>query len=211
IHPTTPNIVYIGGVNLFKSTDGFTTQNNVTFAGGRSSSTYDDPNDYSHVDFHALAFEPGNPNKLVTTSDGGLIFTQNATAGKILWENLNSQYQTIQYYNVGIDPTPGSRTYFGGAQDNSTTFRDVGGVVGSPLADSNDHYILIGGDGGQVAMTAKNATNQQFLFGSVQEGQIIRVKLFPPFDAGFLTPIKPANTGPGEFFTYYYLDEDHTD
>jgi hypothetical protein len=156
-------------------------------------------------------FEPGSPNKLITASDGGLIFTQNATTGKILWENLNSQYQTLQYYNVGIDPEADSRIYFGGAQDNSTTFRDVKGLLGSPLADSNDHYILIGGDGGQVGMTSKNLQGQQWLFGSVQEGQIIRVKLFPPFDNTFLTPIKPANTGPGEFFTYYLVDEDHTD
>ncbi len=210
VHPTLPNIVFVGGVNLFKSIDGFATQSNTSFAGGRTSTTYDDPNQYSHVDIHALAFEPGNTNRLIVASDGGMIVTQNSVTGKILWENLNSQYQTIQYYNIGIDPTPGSRTYFGGAQDNSTTFRDVGGLLGSLLPDSNDHYILIGGDGGQVGMTKKNAMDQQFLFGSVQEGQIIRVKLFPPFDNTFLTLVKPANTGPGEFFTYYLVDEDNT-
>ena len=211
VHPTQSNIVFAGGVNLYRSTDGFSTNANVVFAGGNNSNTYDDPDDASHVDFHFIAFDPSNPNRMVTTSDGGLVSTENAASPRISWSNLNSQYQTVQYYHVGIDPTPGSRIYFGGCQDNSTTFRDVGGLLTSVLPDSNDHLILIGGDGCQVGMTKKNASGQQHLFAAAQEGQFYRVRLFRPFNSSIFTGIKPVNAGKGEFITYFHLDEDNTD
>jgi hypothetical protein len=211
IHPTQPNYVFVGGVNLYRSSDGFVTPTNTVFSGGYESVTFDDPNYISHVDYHFIAFDPSNPNRMVVASDGGLAYTENATATRISWANMNSQYQTIQYYHVGIDPTPGSRVYFGGCQDNSTTFRDALGLLGSSLQDSNDHYILVGGDGCQVGMTTKNTSGRQFLFASAQEGYFFRVKLFPPFDNTFYTFIKPSTAGTGEFVTYYHLDEDNTE
>lgn len=211
VHPTQPSIVFVGGVNLYRSTDGFATAANTIFAGGLASNTYDDPDFISHVDFHYLIFDPTNANRLITTSDGGLVETKNANASKIKWENLNNQFQTIQYYHIGIDPTIGSKVYYGGCQDNSTTFRDAEGILGDLLPDSNDHYIIVGGDGGQVGMTKKNTAGKQYLFASAQEGQIYRMRLFPPFDETTYTLIRPTEAGKGEFVTYYHLDEDNTD
>lgn len=211
VHPTQPNIVFAGGVNLFRSTDGFATLANTQFVGGLASNTYDDPDDISHVDFHFLAFDPSSPNRMVSTSDGGLVSTPDASAAKMSWNNLNNKFQTIQYYHVGIDPTPGSRVYYGGCQDNSTTFRDASGILGAPLPDSNDHYILVGGDGCQVGMTRKNGLGQQHLFAAAQEGQFFRMRLFPPYDNTLFTAIKPSTAGKGEFITYFHLDEDNTE
>jgi hypothetical protein len=212
VHPTQPSIVFVAGVNLFKSTDGFTTPGGVSFVGGLASDTYTDANGASHVDIHGLVFDPSNPNRLITASDGGVTECTDVTASKLSWNLFNSQYQTIQYYHVGIDPTKGSRAYYGGAQDNSTTLRDIDGAyLGSALPDSNDHYILLGGDGGKAAMTTKNVSGNQYLFASAQEGQIYRLKLFPPYDNSFYTLVKPAAAGKGEFVTYYHLDEDNTD
>jgi hypothetical protein len=211
VHPTQPNLIYVGGVNLYRSTDGFSNPSNTLLIGGYESETYSDPNYASHVDIHLMAFDPSNPNRMVVASDGGLAVTQNATAAQVSWGLFNSQYQTLQYYHVGIDPTPGSRAFFGGAQDNGTSFRDMTGIFGSILPDTNDHYLLIGGDGGQAAMTSKNTQGRQFLFASAQNGFFFRMKLFPPFDNSTYTYVKPANAGEGEFITYYHLDEDNTD
>jgi hypothetical protein len=211
VHPTQPNIVYLGGVNLYRSSDGFATAANTVFAGGYGSNTYDDPTFISHVDYHLLVFDPSNANRLVTASDGGLVFCNNAQETRVRWNNMNSQLQTIQYYFVGIDPTPGSRVYFGGCQDNSTTLRDAAGFFGSVLPDSNDHYILIGGDGCQVGMSKKNVAGQQHLFASAQEGFFLRMRLFEPFDNTLYTFVKPSTAGTGEFVTYYHLDDDNTD
>ena len=211
IHPTNPNIVFVGGVNLFRSTDGFTTNSNVSMVGGLASDTYTDANGASHPDMHFIVFDPNTANRMVTCMDGGLAETDDATATKISWNLFNNQLQTIQYYHVNIDPTTGSTMFAGGAQDNSTTLRDIGGLLGSSLADTNDHYILLGGDGGMAAITKKNASGKQFLFCSAQNAQAYRLRLFTPFDNTSLTLIKPANSGEGEFVTYYHVDPDNTD
>ncbi len=211
IHPTNPNLVFVGGVNLFRSTDGFATSTSVSFVGGLSSSTFTDSNGASHPDMHYVVFDPSTPNRMITCMDGGLAETLDATATKITWNLFNSQLQTFQYYHVNIDPTTGSTMFTGGAQDNSTSLRDIFGLLGSSLPDSNDHYILLGGDGGMAAITQKNASGKQFLFCSAQNAQAYRLRLFTPFDNTSLTSIKPANTGNGEFVTYYHVDPDNTD
>lgn len=219
VHPTNQNIVLAGGVNLFRSTDGFSTRTNVRFIGGlESGNTYTDNLGTSHVDFHGFSFEPGNPNRVLISTDGGLGQIENITTTNVVWNffnaqtnlTFNSQYQTLQYYHVGIDPTPGSKNFFGGAQDNSTTFRDRSGIFGDPLPDANDHYIILGGDGCQVGMTKKNGAGKQVLFCAAQNGQFYRSNL-PPFAATDYTLIQPENTGEGLFITYFHLDNDNTD
>ena len=211
VQPTNPNVVLVGGVNLFRSTDGFSTKNNVTFAGGIDSDTYTDVDQISHADNHSYSFDPTDPKKVIIGSDGGIAFIKDVTATSPEWVNANSQYQSLQYYHVGIDPTPGSRVFFGGAQDNSTTFRDINGLI-DILPDSNDHYILLGGDGCQVGLSKKNNNGQQHLFCAAQSGQIFRLSMFAPYDNGsFYTSIKPSGAGEGEFITYFHLDQDNTD
>jgi hypothetical protein len=219
VHPTNPNIVLAGGVNLFRSTDGFSTRANVRFIGGlESGNTYTDNLGTSHVDIHGFSFEPGNPNKVLISSDGGIAQIENISLTNVVWNffnadantTFNSQFQTLQYYHVGIDPTPGSRNFYGGAQDNSTTFRDRSGVFGDLLVDTSDHYIILGGDGCQVGMTKKNGAGKQFLFCAAQNGQFYRANL-PPVSANDYSLIKPENTGEGLFITYFHLDNDNTD
>jgi len=43
VHPTNSDLVLAGGVNLFRSLDGFATKDNISFVGGISSTTYTDP------------------------------------------------------------------------------------------------------------------------------------------------------------------------
>lgn len=206
VHPTNPNLVIAGGVNLFRSTDGFATQG--TFIGGLASSTFTDPNQYSHVDFHSFAFDPSNSNRLAVGNDGGLQVTSDITASSVSWDNFASQYQTLQYYHVAIDPVAGSLTFAGGAQDNSTTYRDSKALFGTTLSDPNDHYTgLIGGDGGMTALSPSTAT-QQYLYGSAQNGVLARYNIST---APSLTQIDPIAAGDGEFVTYFHLDQDNAE
>lgn len=208
-HPTNNQIIYAGGVSLYRSSDGFSTPGNSYYMGGniggRVSSTIDDPDRISHVDVHRLRFDPTLPNRLIAASDGGLSITNDATSSRVAWTNGNSQYQTIQYYHVGIDPQVGSRTYFGGAQDQNTTFRDQLGIFGPLLPDSNDHYLIVGGDGGQTALFRTSPT-QPYLLASVQEQRLFRA---PLFGSGGLTEITPQNIEKETFVTYFHLDDDN--
>lgn len=208
-HPTNNETVYVGGVSLYRSTNGFINTTTNYYMGGNKagnvSSTYDDPDEISHVDYHRFKFDPSNANKMFVTSDGGIVYTSDATAAKVAWTNANNQYQTIQYYHVGIDPQAGSTSFVGGAQDNSTTLRDRSNFFGTALSDSNDHYLIVGGDGGQTFLF-RNASNQPYLLASVQEQRIFRA---PLFGSGSLAEITPSNISKDMFITYYHLDEDN--
>lgn len=209
VHPTNPNLVVVGGVNLYRSADAFATTG--TFIGGLTSTTYSDPELSSHVDFHSFAFHPGLPNRFVTGHDGGMNVTNDLTATTVSWSNLNNQYQTLQYYHVAIDPTAGSLTFAGGAQDNSTTYRDSknflsGSGLPAPL-EANDQYSLIGGDGGTVGLSPGGTS--QYLYASVQDGDVYR--LFANGASSTLTPtsISPATSPGSEFITYFHHDPDN--
>lgn len=209
VHPTNPDIVVAGGVNLYRSTNGFTTAG--SFIGGLTSNTYSDPNAAVHVDFHSFAFHPSITNRMVVGSDGGLAVTNDITASTVLWSGLGNQYQTLQYYHVAIDPAAGSLSFVGGAQDNSTTYRDSKGFLnGTGLqapTDANDHYVLIGGDGGSVALTSGEGTNQ-YLFGSVQDGSVYRL-FANGIGSQLSSDLKPTGAQ-SEFITYFHLDPDNT-
>lgn len=212
-HPTQNNIIYLGGVELFRSTDGFATRNNNLYMGGLKntnrlftpdvSSTYSDPDFVSHVDYHRLRFDPASPNRMIAATDGGLSLTQDATAAKPAWELANINYQTLQYFHVNIDQVIGNRNYVGGAQDNSTTLRDKTGVLGPLPADSNDHYTTAFGDGGQTYFLNINGSNYWFL--SAQENNTIRLNITTPK----LDEIAPDGIGSEPFITYYHIDEDN--
>jgi hypothetical protein len=205
VHPTNPDLVLAGGVNLFRSTNAFASQG--TFIGGNESSTYIDNDFASHVDFHSFAFDPSNANRVVIGSDGGLALCNNISNATVQWNLFNDSYQTYQYYHVAIDPTAGSRVFAGGAQDNSTTYLDSKALLGPALPDPNDHYVgFIGGDGGMTALGP--STTSQFLYGSAQEGIVARLLIGSSPSIALITPDDAVE--PGEFVTYFHLDNDNT-
>ena len=64
IKPDNANYIFIGGQDIFRSTDGFTTTSNISDIGGAGESSH-------HADLHALVFSPTDNNTLYTGSDGG--------------------------------------------------------------------------------------------------------------------------------------------
>jgi hypothetical protein len=211
VKPNDANTVFVAGVNLFRSTDGFTTNGNSRYIGGYPSNTFTGP---AHPDYHFVSFAPNDPNKMFVACDGGVFATDNCSAATIAWTSLNNNYQTFQYYHVGIDPTQGALNFVGGTQDNATTFRDGTGVLSFLGAnpDPNDHWALIGGDGAATAITAKDPgnSNRQYMIGAYYEGNIQRMRMFADGAIPFVQPIRPNGTGPGLFVTYFHLDPDNT-
>jgi len=196
VKPNDPNFVVIGGVNAYRSTDGFATAANYTRIGGYATAANYTAYLNHHSDQQIMVFQPGSPTVLTTGDDGGIQRTDNVTAGVVAWNSLNNNYQTYQYYYVAIDPTVGSTKYLGGAQDNGTTSRDSG---------TNNWRPVWGGDGGSVGISCGNA----FQYVSSQSGRISRRASTLPFQSG--TNIKPAGSGNGLFVTLFYLDPDNTE
>lgn len=225
VKPDNPNVVFVGGTNLYRSTDGFTTNTNTAWINGYSQF----PLDYSlypngHPDIHELVFNPNNPNEAICADDGGVRRTGNIMAGTGSWPvhpvtwSFLPRYQTLQYYYVAMDPGAGRNNFAGGSQDNGTLLRDKLGLLSTPVEDSNNHRRILGGDGTYVGFGELNqSTQMQFVFGASQYGNIRRLRITPSFATenirpANLTPAFPGATGEfGEFVTNFRLNPDNTE
>ncbi len=216
VHPTNPDIVFIGGTNIYRSTDGFSTSSNNYYMAGYGSNTFSDPSQISHPDQHTFAFDPSNPNRMAVGNDGGLQITANCTASPVVWSNLNGGYQTFQYYYVALDPTPGVMAFAGGAQDNGSYYRDVLNILGNNLPDPNDHLgPIIGGDGVSIGLSAPTgASNTRFMYAGFQYGPLYRCKMNAPLTTTYIPPpglgLGSSPTA-GLFVTLFHLDQDNTE
>jgi len=163
VHPSNPDIVYLGGVHLYRSTDGFATNANDAWIGGWQYSNH-------HADQHGMLFQPGSTTIAYTGSDGGVHKTYDANAGSVTWSPLNNGYNTSQFYTAAIDENlPGSNVLIGGMQDNGTWFT------------SNTHPAswwveAFGGDGSYCAVADASGVEGTYLV-SAQVGVIYRFTL----------------------------------
>ncbi len=106
VHPTDPNTVVIGGIDLFKTTNG-----------GNSWTQVSDPSGppKAHVDQHALVFDKTNTNLLYVGNDGGMFKSTNS--GSTFFA-VNNNLGITQMYSAAVHPT--LTTYLAGSQDNGT-------------------------------------------------------------------------------------------
>jgi hypothetical protein len=167
VHPTQPNVVYIGGTNIYRSTDAFATNTNTTWMGGYKCNTTD-PKDYvyplHHPDQHWLQFHPSDPDVLFSTNDGGVQKTLDALADSIIWDDLNDGYLTTQFYTVAIEEgNATSPNIIGGTQDNGCWYAMNDQAV-------SDWKYVHQDDGAYVALPE----GQPFQLSSSQQGRLYK-------------------------------------
>lgn len=169
VDPVDANIVWVGGVDLFRSNDGGANWGIASLWFGDSTDSM-----FAHADQHYLVFSPeydGSSNKtLFVANDGGIFRTADAraavdpiTAAKICntatstigvdWDELNNGYDVTQFYHGTVYPS--GTTYYGGTQDNGT-------VRGTDAGGADAWATILGGDGGY---TAVDPGNTNILFG----------------------------------------------
>ncbi|MDX2248928.1 MAG: T9SS type A sorting domain-containing protein [Bacteroidia bacterium] len=185
VKPDNASTVFVGGTNIYRSTDGFTSTSNTTRIGGYANTSGYAKYTNHHPDIHVLTFAPNNNDVLYSGTDGG-IHSADITAGTPAWTSLNNDYVTYQYYHVAIDPTVSSDYVIGGAQDNGTTESSSG----------TSHTEIGSGDGVAVGI----ATSGENYFGS-QNGALYR-------DGSTITP---SGASASIFVTYFLLDPDNTE
>ncbi|MEM9666805.1 MAG: PKD domain-containing protein, partial [Bacteroidota bacterium] len=163
VKPDNPNVVWIGGNSLYRSTDGGQTFEQVGgYANHYEVALYDN----QHPDQHSIAFYPGRPNSMITGHDGGLSTTDNSLQSPQRWTSLNNGYLTSQFYTIAIDPQAGSNTIIGGLQDNGTWRTDA--VNGTSPWSS-----VFGGDGSYTALVPGGNP----FYVSSQNGAVIRADI----------------------------------
>jgi len=160
VHPTNPDIVYVGGVNMYRIT-----VNSTNLTRSTQPMAWRIPNGSNipvvHADHHFLTIiDKGNGQfTIVNANDGGVAFS---TDGGTSWTERRGMI-TTQFY--GVDKKPGESVYFGGTQDNGSW---VSGT--DPQALSNWNFV-IGGDGFEAVW---NYRNPDLLLGGSQFNGIRR-------------------------------------
>ena len=194
VHPKNPDIVFAGGTNLYRSTDGFETSENTKWIGGyepgEGTSIY--PN--HHPDQHDLLFYPSNPNKILSASDGGLIVSADGTADSVRWQSLNNGFVTAQFFTIAQSKVEGDPTLIGGMQDNGTDLSSIGGF--------SSWKGILGGDGGFAATTKNN----NLWFASFQRGQTLRLTFNSEFDITSFGRVDPAGLVKSEGSSFLFIN-----
>ncbi len=201
VKPGSPNTVFIGGTNIYRSTDGFTSTGNTTRIGGYANASGYSLYTNSHPDIHAVAFRPGSPNIMLCGNDGGIQRTTDNTAVTVSWTPINTGFNTYQYYYVAIDPRNANAKVLGGAQDNGST-RNVGGA-------GINFESIFGGDGVSVALS-NDILGNTYEYVGFQNGDIFRRNALSAPNTG--SNIRPATSvNDGLFITLFQVDPDNTD
>ena len=149
VSPTDPNLIVVGGMDIWKSTNSGTTLtkiSNWTYAFNISPFS-------PHADHHCLVFsssDNGTTYKILFNgSDGGICKNNDITtaAWNIGWVNLNNGLGITQFY--GGAAAPDGSVIIGGAQDN-------GNLRFRPADGPNSWFEWSGGDGGFCAINYNN-------------------------------------------------------
>ncbi len=139
INPSDPAKIYVMDVGFMRSSDG----------GANWNFSYQ-----THVDHHALAFDPSNPDYLINGDDGGIYISTN---GGLSWSGPK-QMPNTQFYEIGLDYNNPQKLY-GGTQDNNTIRTQTGSL--------DDWDDLIGGDGFYVIV---DFTDPNIIYAESQNG-----------------------------------------
>ena len=208
VKPDDENFVVIGGTNVYRINNINTDIMFDRIGGYRDNLSYNlydlGGGDIHHPDIHDLVFSPFDSDLLYSGTDGG-IHSADITASSVGWTDLNNNYQTYQYYHVGMDPQAGSDLVIGGAQDNGTTLG--GDNTFSNLNSATEMLTLWGGDGVAAAVgrtgAGINLDDIQFYYGA-QLGVLrtlrnnVRLNILPTEASG--------DNNKSIFVTYFYLD-----
>lgn len=191
VHPLDTNFVIIGGTNLYRSTNGFSSLSATTTIGGYPYW----PGGNHHPDLHSGMYKPGNPAVYYSGHDGGLSRTDNVSAPAVTWTNLDNGYNVTQFYSVSIAPDSGSDVIMGGAQDNGTLRGNQPGLSAWDM--------VFGGDGTIVAVSPASDNR---LYTQYQGGQMQRMA----YDGSNVVSITPSGSTNQMFVNPIVLDPNNS-
>jgi photosystem II stability/assembly factor-like uncharacterized protein len=136
VDPNDPNTVFIGGLDLQKTTNG---GSNWTRVSDWALMYYGGGPGYVHADQHILVYKPGSSSELLMGCDGGVFYTASANNASPVFEPRDHNYNTLQFYTADLQNQTASTILIGGLQDNGCLY-----YHNTPLT-IND--MVSGGDG----------------------------------------------------------------
>lgn len=176
VDPLNANTIYVGGINIWKSTSGGATGSwilNSHWVGGCAPSL--------HADQHVLAWS-SLTGSLFAGCDGGIYTTSN---GGTTWTDISSGLAIAQVYKIGQSATNSDIT-INGYQDNGTATNN-----GSTFT------TIYGGDGMEGLIDYTNS--------SVRYGELYYGTIFRTLTAGGYSTINNNMTETGGWVTPFIL------
>lgn len=182
--PTNANLVIVGGVDLWRSTDGGNTLSQISDWRWAPRS--------AHADHHAILAVPGyngttnrsvyfgNDGSLYVTGDVTTVGTNNNRTNG--WTFLGTKLPITQFFSGAGNAT--TQAVVAGAQDNGT-------LRYTAAAGANNWNTVYGGDGGYVASDPTNGNNYF--------GEYVFLQIFRNTDGG-------ATTGGTDYICGTYYD-----
>ena len=151
--PTNDAILYVGGIDLYRSTN--------------SGSAWTQISQWKtnvHSDQHAMTFKPGSPDIALFGCDGGIYYSGSLSATGTPATTRNVGFNVTQFVGVAVSPTGVTGItgdfFTAGAQDNGSNYFPLNkstttGVTSGTLTGSVE---VQGGDGG-IPLFKQNATS----------------------------------------------------
>jgi photosystem II stability/assembly factor-like uncharacterized protein len=191
--PNNEDVVYAGGINLFKSNNSGDSWTQISEQNGNNFNGVTYP--YVHADQHAMAF--ADSNRMIFGHDGGVSYSSDA--GTTFSDRIQD-YRTTQFYTLAVAPTttfPNLDVFFAGSQDNGTQFfvDDTGGL--------DDTFLLLGGDGGYCFFSQD--PTKPYLIANTQFSNVTALRNYATVPATDIT-INSEQDPIGEFINSQGLD-----
>lgn len=142
VDPTSDAIVYVGGIDLFRSQDSGLNWSQI--------SKWSNNNNLAaltcsivHADQHAFTFRPGNSNEAVIGCDGGVYYASDLLNADVssVFTVMNTDYNVTQFYYGGYGQESTNELIIAGSQDNGSQF------INGAVAGANSSFDTWGGDG----------------------------------------------------------------
>jgi len=197
VDPTNDAILYVGGIDLFRSADGgvnwdqiskWSNNNNL---GGLSVPSV-------HADQHAFVFNPSDANQGVFGNDGGIYFgtsLSDATTTSTAISARNTNYNTLQFYKGAIGSDVSSEKLLAGAQDNGSQ------LINGATTGVNGSIKVSGGDGAYTFIDKDN--------GYMISSYVYNNYYYLNYETGDYVYEIAANDNDGDFINPAALDSDH--
>ena len=197
VSPVNPNVVYFGGVGLFRTLDGGTTFDQPGSGGSGGP---------IHVDHHLAVFDPTDATgkAMFELNDGG-IYRASAADGPTVappafpdvgFLPISSNLGSLQHYDIDPHPT-NANIIFSGNQDNGSLFRTTG--------DTWVEYC--GGDGGYALIDKTTPTTMYCSFSFSGTGTFAISKTVDSGADAFATNVSiTTGTDSGEFISPIIMD-----
>ncbi|MDQ3681727.1 MAG: T9SS type A sorting domain-containing protein [Bacteroidota bacterium] len=132
VDPLDANTLYIGGIDVYKSSNSGTNWTRVSDWRGSVLP-------YVHADIHEIKYVPGSSTNLIIGCDGGIFYTTTANTNAPVFLEQNDGYNITQFYAAANHPT-NANYFLAGSQDNGTQQFTTAGL--------NNTKEVTGGDGG---------------------------------------------------------------